>query len=282
MNKKKLVEQLSRIARILLRKNPTVAVIKLTGIIGAASQFKSGLTLESINDKIEEAFNISNLKAVALIINSPGGSPVQSELIYNRIRTLALEKNILVLSFVEDVAASGGYWLACAADKIYAAQNSVIGSIGVISSSFGFHKAINKLGIERRIYSEGNSKSILDPFTPEKDADIEILKNVQKDIYENFKNLVLTRRTNISSNNHDVIFSGAFWSSKKAKEFGLIDDFGDMNSVITEKFGKKITIIKINYDKSWLKSLLSTHLEISLGKFISFVEEKYISSKFGL
>jgi len=277
-----LVTQIISKALLLIRKKPVVVVLKMSGIIGQGSGLKSGLNLSSFDEKIESAFSSSNVQAVALIINSPGGSPVQSELIYNKIRNLSQEKKIMILSFVEDVAASGGFWLACAGDKIYAAQNSVIGSIGVVSSGFGFYKVIEKLGIERRVYTQGKSKSILDPFMPEKKDDIQILKQVQKDIYENFKDLVLSRRTNIEKKNHDEIFSGAFWSSKKAKELGLIDEIGNFHSVIREKFGKKITIKKINSEKSWLKSLLGSAIGIVMDKLLSSLEERSIRSRYDL
>ena len=273
---------ISNIFRSLLPSKPSVVTLRISGIIGSGNNIKTGLNLERIDDKIKEAFDTSNVVAVALIINSPGGSPVQSELIFNRIRSLAEEKNVKVISFIEDVGASGGYWIACAADKIYAAQNSIIGSIGVVSASFGFDKAIEKLGINRRIYTEGNSKSILDPFLPEKKADIEILKEVQRDIYENFKELVLARRSSLKLDRSDDIFSGAFWSSKKSKELGLIDEIGNFHDVIYKKFGTNINIKKINYEKSWLKSLISSASDIIFAKLVNVIEQKSINSKFGL
>lgn len=281
MKKNKILKKLLKILKLTSNK-PKIALIKLNGIIGAGSTFKSGINLEAIDSKITEAFDSSNLSAVAFVINSPGGSPVQSEIIFNRIRSLSEEKNVKVLTFVEDVAASGGYWLACAGDKIYAAQNSIIGSIGVVSSGFGFYKAIEKLGIERRIYSEGKSKSILDPFMPEKKEDIEILKEAQRDIYENFKNLVLSRRTNTNKKNHGEIFSGAIWSSKKAIEFGLIDEIGDFYTVIKKDYGKDAKIKRINFEKSWIKSLISSFCDIAINRFGNLVEERYMNSKIGL
>jgi ClpP class serine protease len=152
----------------------------------------------------------------------------------------------------------------------------------VVSSGFGFYKVLEKLGIERRIYTQGKSKSILDPFLPEKKDDVEILKNVQKDIYENFKSLVLSRRTNIKKKNHAEIFSGSFWSSKQAKELGLIDEIGDFHSVIREKFGKKIAIKKINSEKSWLKSLLRSSIGFAMDKFLSSLEEQTVRSRYDL
>ena len=153
-----------------------MAVLRLSGVIGKVSTMQSGLTLESLNELIEKAFKIKKLKALCLIINSPGGSPVQSELIAKRIRDLAKENKIKIYSFIEDMAASGGYWLACSGDWIYALPSSVIDSIGVVSSGFGFHEAINKLGIERRVYTEGKNKSVLDPFKPINKDDLQIIK----------------------------------------------------------------------------------------------------------
>ncbi len=172
----------------------TVAVFRLDGVIGKAGGFKSGLTLDSTNDLIEKMFKMDNLDAICLSINSPGGSPVQAELIASRIIALGKEKDIPVYSFVEDVAASGGYWLACAGEKIYASRSSIVGSIGVISSGFGFHEAIEKLGIERRVYTAGKTKSVLDPFQPAKKADIDAIKKLQQEIHGHFIILVKKRR----------------------------------------------------------------------------------------
>ena len=182
-NREVIKPQLGKLDQILSflpmcrKPKPTIAILNLTGVIGRMSAMKSGLSLDSLNQLIEKAFKIKNLTAVCLTINSPGGSPVQSELIAKRIRTLATEKKIPIYSFVEDYAASGGYWLACAGDQIYASASSIIGSIGVISAGFGFTDAIRKLGVERRVYSEGRNKSILDPFMPVQKEDIDIIKN---------------------------------------------------------------------------------------------------------
>jgi signal peptide peptidase SppA len=186
--------KLKKIINKIKKPKSKVAVLRLSGVIGSAGMMKKGISLDDLNDDIEKAFELSGVKAVALQINSPGGSPVQSELIYKRIRELSDEKKIPVYSFVEDVAASGGYWLACTGDEIYASESSIVGSIGVISAGFGFVDAIKKLGVERRVYTQGENKSILDPFQKEDPKDIDILMNLQKDVHESFKNLVRSRR----------------------------------------------------------------------------------------
>lgn len=264
------------------KSKPKVAVLRLSGVIGSAGMMKKGLSLEDLNDDIEEAFEVSGLKAVALQINSPGGSPVQSELIYKRIRALSEEKKIPVYSFVEDVAASGGYWLACAGDEIYASDSSIVGSIGVISSGFGFVEAIKKMGIERRVYTQGENKSVLDPFKEENPKDIEILLNLQKDVHEAFKNLVRSRREGkIEKSKEKRLFSGEFWNGVQGKELGLVDEIGDMYSVIQKKYGKKVTFIKISKPKSWIqRKLTGTSADIADG-IANSIAEKMAWGRFG-
>lgn len=242
--------------RKLVKNHPKVALLRLEGAIGSAGAFKASINLETMYQNIEDAFKIVNLKAVFLLINSPGGSPVQSELIYKRIRNLADERKIPVISCIEDIAASGGYFLACTGDEIYASESSIIGSIGVISHGFGFEDAIQKLGIKRRIYTQGKNKSILDPYLPEKESDIKIIKEVQKDVFDSFKQLVVLRRGEKLNVDHNKLFNGEFWSGKKALEYGLIDNIGDYYSIIKEKFGSKVKIIRLNKGKSWLKRKL--------------------------
>ncbi|MFV9894600.1 MAG: S49 family peptidase [Rickettsiales endosymbiont of Dermacentor nuttalli] len=248
----------------------------------AVSKGRSGLSLDEMIDPIESAFKLPKLKAIALSINSPGGSPVQSELIYKRIRQLADKNKIPVYSFAEDVAASGGYWLACAGDEIFASNSSVIGSIGVISASFGFDEMIKRLGISRRIYTQGENKSILDPFSPEKENDIQILKSVQADIHESFKLLVRERRKEKLKIDEERLFSGEFWSGKTAFELGLIDGIGDLYSVLQEKYGSKIKLKRMVRPKSWLKKRLG----ICMNVFIDAIERKVVESslwnRFGL
>jgi signal peptide peptidase SppA len=270
-----LKAMIQRLLKKILKQKKSIVLVKLEGIIGAGNSFKSGLSLDSINNKLEQAFSFKKTAAVILLINSPGGSPVQSELIYNKVRKLAQEKSIKVLCFTEDVAASGGYWLACAADEIYSAKNSVIGSIGVISTSFGFEKAIDKLGIERRIFTAGKSKAVLDPFSSIKEEDVKILTSVQKDIHQNFKEVVSERRKNLLIDKEEEIFSGAFWSSKKAKELGLIDDIIDLNQFIEDRYGKEIKIRKIDSQKSWFKRKIG--LETFIDSLLDTIIQKLIS-----
>lgn len=271
---------------------PVVAVLRLEGVIGKISPIKSGLTICALNQLIEKMFKIENLAAVCLCINSPGGSPVQSELIANRIINLSHEKNIAVYSFIEDVAASGGYWLACAGKKIFTTKNSIIGSIGVISSGFGFHEAIKKLGIERRIYTQGKSKSILDPFTPEKDADVKIIMKAQQAIHNHFIETVKFRRNGKLTQTDDILFSGAFWAGQVAVDYGLADGINDLHSFIKEEFGEEIKIEYIEQQQSWLKKKMginSNHKDFAdtiVNNLVESLEDKImqkmIQSKFDI
>lgn len=265
---------------------PIVNVLRLSGMIATSGMLKQHLCLDAIEDEIKEAFENEKVKCVALIVNSPGGSPVQSELIYKRIRALSEEKSIPVVTFVEDVAASGGYWLACAGDEIIVSEASVLGSIGVISSGFGFVEAIKKLGVERRVYTEGESKSILDPFKPEKESDITIVKNVQRDIHEMFKNLVRTRRAGkIQEEQEEILFSGEFWSGKKAIELGLADSIGDIYNVMRERYGKKVKLNPISAKKSWLQRKLKFgaygHVSALVNAVLNALQERSQWGKFG-
>lgn len=271
------------ICKIFSKSKPVVAHLNLQGVIGAKSKFDSNLNFESTGPLIKSAFETNDVKAVAISINSPGGSPVQSELIYNYIRELSSDKKIPVYTFAQDVAASGGYWLLLAGDEIYAHQASIIGSIGVIFSSFGFVDLLKKIGIERRVYTEGKNKAILDPFMPEQQENIEILKQAQSDIFEGFKSLVRKRREGKLTKAEDDVFTGAFWSGNTALKLGLIDGVSDIRSKMKEKFGDKIEIINITQKKSWLKNLLSSKSSANqLEAAIHKLEEKIIFSKFGL
>ncbi len=209
-------------------------------MIGVVTPLRPGLLLSSVARTLERAFAVSNARAVALVINSPGGSPTQSNLIFRRIRQLANEKKIPVLAFIEDVGASGGYMLSCAADEIICDQYSIVGSIGVIGGSFGFPRLMEKLGIERRLYTSGAHKGMLDPFLPENPDDVERLKAVQKDIHESFIALVKERRGTKLKGADDVLFTGEFWSAPKAIELGLADLIGDLRSVLRARFGEKV------------------------------------------
>jgi len=261
--------------------NPQVIHLSLSGIIGKDSRLEAGLNFKNCENLIKRAFETKNIKAVAITINSPGGSPVQSELIYNYIREMSLEKKVPTYSFAQDVAASGGYWLLLSGDEIYAHNSSIIGSIGVIFSGFGFVETIKKLGIERRVYTEGKNKAILDPFMPEQEENIEILKDCQRDIFEGFKDLVKSRRGIKLKESEDKLFTGAFWSGKKSAELGLIDGVCDMRSKMKEKFGEKVEIINISSKKSFIKSLFSEKVPLA-ESLISKIEERLIFNKFGL
>lgn len=263
------------------KNNPKVACVNLRGVIGQDSKLSSALNFENLAPILKRAFESKDLKAIALAINSPGGSPVQSELIYNYIRELSDEKKIPVYTFAQDVAASGGYWLLLSGDEIYAHNSSIIGSIGVIFSGFGFVETIKKLGIERRVYTEGKNKAILDPFMPEQEENIEILKDCQRDIFEGFKDLVKSRRGTKLKESEDKLFTGAFWSGKKSAELGLIDGICDMRSKMKEKFGDKVEIINITSKKSFIKSLFSEKTNLT-ENLISKIEERVIFNKFGL
>jgi len=219
---------------------PIVPVVRLGGVIGIVTPLRPGLTLSSIARALERAFAVSDARAVALLINSPGGSPSQSHLIFRRIRQLSAEKKIPVLAFIEDVGASGGYMLACAGDEIICDQYSIVGSIGVVGGSFGFTKLMDKLGIERRLYTAGEHKAMLDPFLPEKADDVKRLKAVQKDIHENFIALVKERREAKLKGSDKTLFSGEFWTARKAVELGLADRIGDLRSTLRERYGEKV------------------------------------------
>tara|TARA_Y100000588_G_scaffold286870_1_gene304862 strand:- start:147 stop:935 length:789 start_codon:yes stop_codon:yes gene_type:complete len=229
----------------------------MSGIIGNVGALKNGITISSTQDLLEKAFKIKNSAAVALIINSPGGSPTQSSLIYKRIKKLAKKNKTKVIFFVEDVAASGGYYIACAGDEIYVDENSIVGSIGVIYTSFGFDKLIKKYGIERRIFTTGKYKSILDSFQKQKLSDVKKLKSIQSEIFKNFKEVVLKSRGKKINIQNKNIFSGSFWAGKEAVKLGLVDGIGDLNTIMEKKFGEKIKYIPIKPKKSFLKGVLS-------------------------
>jgi len=234
------------------RNRPVVPVVRLAGVIASSGGLRRGLSLEAVEPQLKKAFSFRNAKAVALIINSPGGSPVQSSLIGQRIRQLAQKANVPVLAFCEDVAASGGYWLAAAADEIYANQASIIGSIGVVSAGFGFDRAIERIGIDRRVYTAGDNKMILDPFKPESEGDVDRLKSLQQDIHKQFIEYVVDRRGGKLTGDHDDLFSGAFWTGQKAVELGLIDGIGECRQLVTARFGETVDLVSIHPKKRLL------------------------------
>ena len=263
------------------QKKKIIPHIKLSGVIGNVGKFRQGLDFSGQEEIIKKAFSIKKSPAVAITINSPGGSPVQSHLIYNFIREQAKENKKKVIVFAEDVAASGGYLIACAGDEIYANQSSIIGSIGVIFSSFGFKDLIKKIGVERRVYTAGKNKSTLDPFMEEKPDDIERLKKIQLEIHQDFIKVVEESRKNKLNKNSGIeLFSGEFWSGKKAKELGLVDDIGNFSQVLREKFGKDVVIKRFEKPKSWISKKISSSEE-SVEKIASILEERSIWQKYG-
>jgi serine protease SohB len=217
-----------------------VPVVRLSGIIGVSTPLRPGLMLSSVARQLERAFSVRGARAVALVINSPGGSPVQSHLIYRRIRALAAEKKLPVIAFAEDVAASGGYMIACAAEEIICDRSSIVGSIGVVGGSFGFAKLIEKLGVERRLYTSGERKAMLDPFLPEKPEDVERLKTIQREIHDDFIALVKESRGTRLTGPETDLFSGEYWTGRTAVEFGIADGLGDLRAVLRERFGDKV------------------------------------------
>ncbi len=268
--------------KFLFSKTINIPTLRLSGVIGQAGFMKSGLNLSNLDKLIDRLFSDKKSPAVCIIINSPGGSPTQSSLIAEKIIKKSKEKNKKVLTFVEDVAASGGYWLACAGDEIYIDINSILGSIGVISPGFGFVELLKKAGIERRVYTSGKSKSFLDPFKEEKKEDIDRLRSIQEQIHDNFILYVKNRRGNkIKDSHHDEVFSGLFWVGKKAIDLGLADGIGSINDILKQKYGKKVKIKIIDQKKSFLQKKLSSSL-IDSDAILQKIEEKALWSKFGL
>lgn len=267
-----------------LRGTPTVPVVRLTGAIGFSTPLSPGITLATAAKLLDRAFAVKNAKAVALVINSPGGSPVQSHLIYQRIRMLAAEKKKKVIAFVEDVAASGGYMIACAADEIVIDPSSIVGSIGVISASFGFDKAIKKIGVERRVHTAGDHKMSLDPFQPEKADDIRRLKALQKDIHEMFIGLVKKSRGKKLKGPEKTLFSGEFWVGEKGVELGLADRLGEIKTVLRERYGKKVETPLIAPSASWFsKKTPGVSFDGDwAATLISAIEARALWSRYGL
>ena len=262
------------------KKKKIIAHIKLNGVIGNAGKFKQGIDFAGQEEIIEKAFSLKKAKVVAITINSPGGSPVQSHLIYKFIRAQAKKNKKKVMIFAEDVAASGGYLIACAGDEIYANSSSIIGSIGVIYSSFGFTELIKKIGVERRVHTAGKNKSSLDPFQEEKSEDIERLKNIQLDLHKDFIKVVEESRGAKLKKNGIELFSGEFWSGSKAKELGLIDGLGNANEILKEKFGDDIVIKKFEKSKSWFSKKFSSSIN-QVDQLANIIEERSIWQRYG-
>ena len=277
------------------KTTPVIPVVRLRGVIAATgSPLQPALSLAAVAPALERAFSVKQAPAVALSINSPGGSAVQSRLIHKRIRDLAEEKEKTVLVFTEDAAASGGYMLAAAGDEIIADPSSIIGSIGVISAGFGFVDAIKKLGVERRVYTAGQNKSTLDPFEPEKEDDVERLKAIQLEIHQVFIDLVKERRGDKLADDPDL-FTGRFWAGEKARELGLVDHIGDIRAFIKERFGDKAQLRLVTMPRGLFgrrpnfgvggsvhgfdPSAFSSHAAQGL---LSAVEERALWNRYGL
>jgi len=219
---------------------PVVPVVRLSGVIGAVTPLRPGMSLAGVARLLERAFASKNAKAVALVINSPGGSPVQSRQIYLRIRQLAAEKQLPVLVFVEDVAASGGYMIACAGDEIFCDPSSILGSIGVVGGTFGFQELIKRIGVERRLYTAGAHKAMLDPFLPENPDDVARVKALQREIHAIFIALVKQSRGARLKGSDDVLFTGEYWAGKTSVSLGLADAIGDLRSTLRARYGDKV------------------------------------------
>ncbi len=275
-------------------KGPVIPVLRLSGTIGAATPLRHGLTIAACAPAIERAFALKNAPAVAIQINSPGGSPVQSRLIYERIKSLASEKSRKVYAFAEDVAASGGYMLACAADEIYADASSLIGSIGVLSSGFGFVDLIHKLGVERRVYTSGENKFQLDPFKPENPDEVARLKRIQEIVHEDFIALVKESRGTRIAAAGESLFTGEFWSGRQALELGLIDGIMDIRTKMRALFGEDVRLKLISPERGFLRRKASVGVVFSGPEYgisfakgfaddlISALEERAIWARFGL
>lgn len=270
-----------------------VPVVRLSGVIGAVTPLRPGMTLAGVARILERAFSYRNAKAVALVINSPGGSPVQSRQIYLRIKQLAAEKKLPVLVFVEDVAASGGYMIACAGDEIICDPSSILGSIGVVGGSFGFQEAIRRLGIERRLYTAGAHKAMLDPFLPEDPDDVAKLKAIQREIHDIFISLVKESRGARLKGSDDTLFTGEYWAGESSIALGLADSIGDLRSTLRARYGEKVLTPVIAQPTGLLSGLFGrkapgagqlSAMESMAGlpdELISAVETRAIWAKFG-
>jgi signal peptide peptidase SppA len=267
-----------------------VPVVRLSGVIGFSTPLRPGLTLAGVARSLDRAFGMRKVTAVALVINSPGGSAVQSHLIHRRIRDLAAEKGVPVIAFVEDVAASGGYMIACAADEIVCDPSSIVGSIGVVGATFGFDEAIRKLGIERRVYTAGERKVMLDPFLPEKADDVARLKAIQHEIHDAFIDLVKERRGERLSEDEPNLFSGEYWAATTALGMGLVDRLGDLRSVLRERYGEDVLSPLVAAERGLFgrrqpgvaASLSPAGLGLGADDIISALETRALWARYGL
>jgi len=267
----------------IFKKKKIVPHIRLSGVIGSVGRFKQGINFAGEQEIIDKAFANKKALAIAISINSPGGSPVQSHLIYSYVKKLAKKNKKKVLVFAEDVAASGGYLIACAGDEIYANSSSIVGSIGVISASFGFQDAIKKIGIERRVYTAGKNKSTLDPFVAEKEEDIQRLKKIQLELHSDFINVVkASRSSKLIDTEKNNTFTGEFWSGSTSLKLGLIDGIGNADEILKEKFGEDVSIQKIEKPKGFIAKKLSASIDNQVDSIANILEEKAQWQKFGL
>jgi signal peptide peptidase SppA len=252
-----LLDRLSEFLPARLRPGAAVVpVVRLSGVIGAVTPLRPGMTLAGVAKMLERAFATRNAKAVALVINSPGGSPVQSRQIYLRIRQLASEKKLPVLVFVEDVAASGGYMIACAGDEIFCDPSSILGSIGVVGGSFGMQEMIKKIGVERRLYTSGEHKAMLDPFLPEKPDEVARLKAIQREIHDIFIALVKGSRGPRLKGSDETLFTGEYWAGDTSVSLGLADSIGDLRATLRARYGEKVRTPVITPPSGLLSGLL--------------------------
>ena len=268
---------------------PTVAVLRLAGVVSAApSSLRPALNLAAVSGAIDRACRLRGLKALALQINCPGGSPVQSSLIARRIRARARERDVPVFAFVEDLAASGGYWLACAADEIYADRASIVGSIGVISAGFGFHEAIARIGVERRVYRQGHHKAMLDPFQPEDSGDVERLNAIHRELFRAFIDHVRDRRGKRLKGDDETLFNGDIWTGERAMELGLIDGLGELRATMRDRFGEEVRLPVIGATRGWLRRRLGMAAPAPfdagalVGGALAALEERAMWARYGL
>jgi signal peptide peptidase SppA len=281
-----MVDMIKKLLRLVpakwRKKTSTIHVLRLQGAISAGGGLRPALNAKDLEPLMKRTFK-KGISGVALAINCPGGSPVQSSLIAARIRALSAEHKIPVYAFCEDVAASGGYWLACAADEIYADESTIVGSIGVIAAGFGFVETLKKLGVERRVYTAGESKSILDPFKPEKKEDVKRLLDLQEDVHDGFKAYVRSRRAGKLKADEADLFTGAFWTGKRGLELGLVDGLGHMHEILRRKFGEKVEITEISAAKGWgLKRFGFGSATELPDAAINTLETRALWSRFGL
>ncbi len=268
------------------RRAPIVPLVRLSGVVGARPRplGQGNMTAEGVVPALRRAFAVRGAKAVALTINSPGGAPVQCGLISREVRHLASKHDLPVLAFVEDIAASGGYWLACAADEIIASSSSVVGSIGVISAGFGFQNLLERFGVERRVYAEGKHKGMLDPFRPAREEDVAVLEAVLKDIRSEFLAHVEERRGSRLEDDRDNIFSAAVWSGRRALELGLIDRLGEMGEVLRERFGDEVRIRDCSPKRRWFRAPAGARsgMRDLAGAVLDELEERAWYARYGL